>query len=158
MHKHTPQALPAPTSEFPCFEPDEDQLHHLIYTDVPVHTVPLIDLVPDDARYSDNDEGLAKRFLDIYRFKVKYCIEEKQWYLHDGICWKPDLGNTVMLLARNALYASYTKELERLMDEGVRLHYDSIEKCRKLREKAGNITTITRCVNMAALLAPISIT
>ena len=144
--------------ESPCFEPEEDQLNHLTYVGVPLVRVPLTDLVPDNAEYTENDEGLAKRFLDVYRFKVLYCIEEKQWYVHDGVCWKPDLANTVLLLARNALYASYTKEITRLKEEGAHKYLEQIQKYHKLREKAGNILTINRCVNMAALLVPVSIT
>lgn len=147
-----------PDWEFPCYEIDEAQLNTVTYSHVPTVTIPLADLVPADAVYTENDEGMAKRFLDIYRFKIKYCVEEKQWYIHDGICWKPDTANSILLLARNALYASYTKEIERLTAEDGHRHYEQIQKCHKLREKAGNITTITRCVNMAALLVPISIT
>ena len=83
--------------EYPCYETDESLVQTLTYTGALTLTVPLTGLVPDDAVYSDNDEGLAKRFLDVYRFKVRYCVEEKQWYVHDGTCWKPDSANAVML-------------------------------------------------------------
>ena len=145
-------------SEFPCFEPEEDQLQHMTYIGMPLVSVPLIELVPNDAVYADNDEGMAKRFLDIYHIHVRYCVEEKQWYLFDGISWQPDLAGNVFLMAKKALYASYTKEIERLSAENAHLHYAEIQKYHKLREKAGNLTTITRCVNMAAMLVPISIT
>ena len=144
--------------EYPCYETDESLVHTLTYTGAPTLTVPLTGLVPDDAVYNDNDEGLAKRFLDVYRFKVRYCVEEKQWYVHDGTCWKPDSANAVMLLARNALYASYTKEMNRLAQEHPQRSYTQIQHCQKLLQRAGNINTITRCVNMAALLVPVSIT
>ena len=98
-------------TEFPCFEPDDDQVQHLTYIGMPLVSVPLVDLVPEDAVYTDNDEGLAKRFLDIFRIKVRYCVEEKQWYIFDNVCWKPDLSDQVFLLARKALNASYTKEI-----------------------------------------------
>jgi len=149
---------PPKTSAFPCFEPTEDQITRVTYIGVPLVTVPLTDLVPDDAVYTENDEGMAKRFLDIYRFKIKYCVEEKLWYIHDGVCWRQDTANQIMLLARNALFASYSREIEQLATNDAHRNYEQIQKCLKLREKAGNITTITRCVNMAALLVPVSVT
>ena len=143
-------------TEFPCFEPDDDQVQHLTYIGMPLVSVPLVDLVPEDAIYTDNDEGLAKRFLDIFRIKVRYCVEEKQWYIFDNVCWKPDLSDQVVLLARKALHASYTKEIERLSAENAHLHYKEIQKCHKQLERAGNLNTLTRCLAMAALLVPIS--
>lgn len=151
-------AIAPPQSEFPCFEPGEDQLQHLTYVNIPTVSIPLVDLVPEGAIYADNDEGMAKRFLDIYRFMVRYCVEEKQWYLHDGVRWVPDLANGVYLLARKALVASYTKEIDLLAEDNIKANYAEIQKANKQLEKAGNMATITRCVNMAALMVPISIT
>ena len=77
----------------------------------PVYT-PLIDLVPADAQYADSDEGNASRFLDIYKEKVRYCESEKCWYVFDNMRWKIDDTKAVQAMARDALYTSYTKEIE----------------------------------------------
>ncbi len=116
----------------------------------------LIDLVPEDAQYDDNDEGNASRFLDIYKRYVRYCEAEKRWYVFDGVRWKADDSKAVAKMARDAMYVSYTKEIERLEAADGPKNLAQIQQLYKKRDKAGNFSTIQNCLNMAAMEVPIA--
>ena len=121
----------------------------------PIYT-PLIDLVPEDAVYADSDEGNAKRFLDIYKEDVHYCEAEKCWYVFDGTRWKIDNTKAVQAMARDALYTSYTKEIEALEQRAGAKDFDKLKQLYKKRDKAGNYSSIQNCLNMAAIETAIS--
>ncbi|MBO5301449.1 MAG: hypothetical protein J6A81_04445, partial [Peptococcaceae bacterium] len=116
----------------------------------PVYT-PLIDLVPADAQYADSDEGNASRFLDIYKEKVRYCESEKCWYVFDNMRWKIDDTKAVQAMARDALYTSYTKEIESLEQTAGAKDFTRLQQLYKKRDKAGNYSSILNCLNMAAI-------
>ena len=116
----------------------------------PVYT-PLIDLVPADAQYADSDEGNARRFLDIYKEKVRYCESEKCWYVFDNTRWKVDDTKAVQAMARDALYTSYTKEIESLEQTAGAKDFTRLQQLYKKRDKAGNYSSIQNCLNMAAI-------
>lgn len=119
-------------------------------TAAPIYT-PLIDLVPEDALYADSDQGNANRFLDIYKEKVHYCEAEKCWYVFDDVRWKIDETKAVLGMARDALYASYTKEIEALEHASGAKEFARLQQLYKKRDKAGNYASIQNCLNMAAI-------
>ena len=123
----------------------------ITFYDGVVKSTPLIDLVPADAQYADSDNGNADRFLDIYKDHVRYCETEKCWYVFDGVCWKPDNAKAVHGMARDALYASYTKEIMQLEAAEGPKDFPRIQQLYKKRDKAGNFSTIQNCLNMAAI-------
>ena len=112
---------------------------------------PLTDLVPADAQYPDSDLGNAGRFLDIYKDRIHYCEAEKCWYVFDDVCWKPDTTKAVPGMARDALYASYTRQIKDLEEADGIKDFARLQKLHKLRDKAGNYSAIQNCLNMASI-------
>lgn len=54
----------------------------------------LSDLQPEvNKRYAWNDIGNGYLFADWYRDIARYVPERKKWYVYDGVCWRPDIGN-----------------------------------------------------------------
>ena len=107
--------------------------------------------MPEGAQYADSDEGNASRFLDIYKDSVHYCEAEKCWYVFDGTRWKVDDTKAVHAMARDALYTSYTKEIEALEQSTGAKDLAKLQQLYKKRDKAGNYSSIQNCLNMAAI-------
>lgn len=45
-----------------------------------------------NAKYPWNDVGNARLFADYVKATARYVPERKQWYIYDGMVWKPDIG------------------------------------------------------------------
>ena len=103
--------------------------------------------------YPANDAGNAQRFTDICKNGVRYIPAEKQWYYFDKICWVKDTSCFVQRLAKLALEYSYQAEAEYAAEQG---DYKKLPLIEKQRVKAGNMSALQNCLNMAALSVIIS--
>lgn len=147
---------PANTAALPMEAPPPENTFTIHFKNGVTRSDYLIDLVPEDAQYDDNDDGNATRFLDIYKRFVRYCDAEKRWYVFDGVCWKPDDSKMVQKMARDAMYVSYTKEIMRLEEADGPKDFTRIQQLYKKRDKSGNFASIQNCLNMAAMEVPIA--
>ena len=109
--------------------------------------------IPVGKDYPPNDAGNAKRFLDICSGGVRYVPAEKQWYYFDGSRWIADTMCMVQQLASAALSFSYQAEADYLKEQG---NYKALPQTEKQSLRAGNISSLQNCLNMAALSAAIS--
>ncbi len=98
--------------------------------------------------YPANDTGNAQRFLDLCRHSVRYVTAEKQWYYFDNTRWVCDTASFVPQLARRALEYSYRAEAEHTAEQG---DFKKLPLIEKQHLKAGNMSTLQNCLNMAAI-------
>ena len=103
--------------------------------------------------YPANDTGNASRFLDLFRSLLRYCAAEKEWYYFAKTCWVKDTACIVPQLAKLGLEYSYQAEAEYAAEQG---DYKKLPLIEKQRVKAGNMSALQNCLNMAALSVIIS--
>lgn len=48
-------------------------------------------------RYAWNDMGNGRLFADWYKDVARYVPERKKWFVYDGVAWRPDLGNLMVM-------------------------------------------------------------
>ena len=103
--------------------------------------------------YPANDTGNARRFLDLFQNGLRYCAAEKEWYCFHKTCWVKDTTCIVPQLAKLGLEYSYQAEAQYAAEQG---DYKKLPLIEKQRVKAGNMSTLQNCLNMAALSVVIS--
>ena len=98
--------------------------------------------------YTQSDYGNARRFLDRNGACVRYCPEEKRWYLYNGAKWVPSPEEEVQRQVRNALFRSHEEEQAQLEAE-----HNNAEaaKSEAARIRCGKMSTIKNCMEAAAL-------
>ncbi|MBQ5703267.1 MAG: hypothetical protein IIV70_06745, partial [Peptococcaceae bacterium] len=98
--------------------------------------------------YTQSDYGNARRFLDRNGARVRYCPEEKRWYLYNGEKWVATPEEEVQRQVRNALFCSYEEERTKFEAE----HRNAeAAKCEMARIRCGKMSTIKNCMEAAAL-------
>jgi len=50
--------------------------------------------------YHLTDAGNGRRLVDKHRDEVRYCVDDRQWYLWDGVRWRKDSANGIRELAK----------------------------------------------------------
>lgn len=98
--------------------------------------------------YTANDYGNARRFLDRYGAAVRYCPEEKRWYLFNGTKWAPVPVEEVQKRIRNALFQSHEEERAKLEAEQ---RYKEAAKSEDAKVSCGRMSSIKSCMEAAAL-------
>ena len=98
--------------------------------------------------YAPSDYGNARRFLDSWGACVRYCPEEKHWYLYTSVKWVSATEEEVQRLVRNALFRSHEKEKAQYEAE----HRNAeAAKSEAARISSGEMSTIKNCMKAAAL-------
>lgn len=59
--------------------------------------------VSDDPQRAFTDLGNAERFRDDHGHRIRYCADERCWYVYDGKRWVPDRTGEVYRLARKTV-------------------------------------------------------
>jgi P4 family phage/plasmid primase-like protien len=80
--------------------------------------------------------GNAERFVAQYGNKIRYCIDNKEWYIYDGKRWEKDEKDQIFLLAEDAirrLFESADAIDDGEVAEAVRKHARASESLNKLK-------------------------
>ena len=79
------------------------------------------------------DEFHARRFVDLYSARLRYCLARGGWLAYDGMRWRKDDQLTPERLAREAVQ-SLREYLPRIRDKGERREFEAaIRKAETLR-------------------------
>lgn len=98
--------------------------------------------------YTANDYGNARRFLDRYSALVRYCPEEKRWYLFQGVKWASVPVEEIQKRVRDVLFLSHEEEQAKL--EAEHRHREAV-KSEEARLSCGKMSNIKSCMEAAAL-------
>jgi putative DNA primase/helicase len=79
--------------------------------------------------------GNAERFVAQYGDKIRYCIDNKEWYIYNGKKWETDEKDRIFLLAEETirkLFESASAIDDEEVAEAVRKHARASESLNKL--------------------------
>jgi P4 family phage/plasmid primase-like protien len=63
--------------------------------------------------YNLTDAGNGRRLVDKHRDEIRYCVDDGNWYVWDGVRWRNDVVNRIRELAKG-IAADIRHELDRL--------------------------------------------
>jgi P4 family phage/plasmid primase-like protien len=55
---------------------------------------------PEKNQYHLTDTGNGRRLVDEYKADLRYCVDDKEWYIWDGVRWRKDVVKRVRELAK----------------------------------------------------------
>jgi len=96
------------------------------------------------------DLGNAERFVAQHGPRVRYCAQQRSWYVWDGRRWKHDVVQLVKLLATTTVRAIYLEAAEEADSDARKVIADHAESS----ESSGRVSAM---VNLAQVLGSVAI-
>jgi len=93
------------------------------------------------------DTGNAERLVSMFGPDIRYCPQQREWYVWDGKRWKPDIEGTVMGMAIQVAF-SYRDEAEKLNAEDAN-HKVDILRLTKHANRSESLHGIQSMVKLA---------